>query len=459
MKNRITEILKEIKAGKCILVVGPDVHDFGEKSFFEVFCQELPLLDGHERVLENPKTFSEYVFLNEELIQIKSEPKSEKRLALLVEEFYDKQTVLDEPLRKIAQIPFPMIISLMPDNRLRRVFDEQNLPYEFSYCPLDQALPLDIQPTIEKPLIYNLLGNLDEYETVITFDAMFRLLSNILKNQLPNIVTQTLSNAKAVLFLGVHFERWHTQLLLKIIDAGGFNYTISKEGKQDVSLFVRQRLQLDLLNNNPEQFFYHLYQACKDAGILKAAPARSNIGSVFISYSHHDESIANQVAAALHLSNITVVMDQTNLAGGDKIEKFMQEIGKVDLFIPLLSASSLFRPYVIQEIYKALSISKRILAGLVDNTLLEDQIDQIKNNIFEKAMGPIGDEIGKNIKNRIPHLTTAQHQWAEFNNNFSIVVDELRKIKNIPINPLNLEPFVQDVINALNISLKNGNSN
>jgi hypothetical protein len=264
----LSDIVDDIDSGKCVLIIGPDLHDFGPKSFFETMCDDFSANGQHNGVIEDfkrkDKDASQYIFLNEELIQPKQGVSNEAKVLKMVRRFYQKQRVFDEALKKIAVMPFSLIISLMPDDRLCRIFDEQGLPYNFGYYPVEEIREeISEPPAKEKPLIYNLLGSLEDDDAVISFDSMFKFLSHILKYELPAKVSKKLGESKTFIFLGVRFERWHAQLLLKIISPKGISYNISKKHhNHDVSLFVSNRLQLDLLDKPPEDFLNRLFDEC-----------------------------------------------------------------------------------------------------------------------------------------------------------------------------------------------------
>jgi len=446
MQNYLNTILSAIQKEKCVIIIGPELLDFGNKTFFELMCQELPNLDNHQNVLDD---FSEYIFLNEELIQLKPGPQNEKKAATMIDEFYQKQTAFDEPLRKISQMPFKLIISLMPDGRLRKIFDEQNFDHRFGFYPIDKPFDQIVEdPSTQIPLIYNLLGNLDVFEAVITFDSMFRFLANILKYDLPNKVSKTLESASSFIFLGVHFERWHTQLLLKIITAAhGFNYSISKNGSsKDVSVFVSHRLQLELLDNDPVIFLNTLYNRCKELNILKKPALPQSVANVFVSYSHNDQIIALAIAKIFRSQNVKVIIDEDDMPGGQKIANFIAEIEQVGFFIPLISASSLFRPFVIKEIYDAIDRRKTILPCLLDYTLNKSNLHTQQQTFADEELKKIADEMHKNPTTEYPELTAQRYQWIEYKKICSVVVNELKSIKGRQINESDIETTVKEFV-------------
>src|SRR5258705_9686808 len=123
------DILSDIENESCVLIVGPDLIDLGGKSFFEVLCEELQKDNQYNQLIDlNPQ----YVFVHEELLQLMPSAK-ETTLLRYIERFYQKQSQYDEPFKKIAQIPFHLIISFLPDTRLKKIFEEQNLNFQYSH--------------------------------------------------------------------------------------------------------------------------------------------------------------------------------------------------------------------------------------------------------------------------------------------------------------------------------------
>ena len=104
--DQLQDIITDIKKERCVLIIGPDIVDFGERSFFETMSAEL-MAESHDRNIID--SVPQYVFVNEELLQLMPSAK-ETVVEKMMEKFYERQTAFDTPLTKIAQIPFPLII-------------------------------------------------------------------------------------------------------------------------------------------------------------------------------------------------------------------------------------------------------------------------------------------------------------------------------------------------------------
>jgi len=445
MKIETSDILDDIDNGKCVLIIGPDLHDFSPKSFFEVMCDEFFADDQSNEVMENitsgKVSSSQYVFLNEELIQPKPGARNETKVRTMMKKFYQKQHVFNEAFNKIAMIPFDLIISLMPDDRLVQVFENENLPYNFGYYPVEEIREeLTEKPNKEKPLIYNILGSFEKSDAVISFESMFNFLSNIMKNGLPLVVNRKLSDANTIIFLGVHFERWHAQLLLKIISPPkGISYNISNSRhSHDVSLFVSHRLQVDLLDQSPELFLNALYAACEERheislkgekGFLKTRKKVSAVASVFISYSHADMEIAKRLANILEKRGISVMIDENDMNGGQPIADFMENIKDVDFVIPLISESSLYKPFVFKEIMITMSRKKQMIPCCLDQKLFDNSIQKMHMDLIDNQITTVNGIIGESKDANVDHLMRERSLWTEYKQNFPVVIKKLREIK------------------------------
>lgn len=430
MDSFYQDIITDIKKGNCVLILGPDILDFHEKSFFEEMMKELMQDPLSQQLFD---TTTNYVFLNEELIQLNPRA-AETKVVKMMESFYKKQTGFDLPLTKLSQIPFQLIISMIPDDRMRNLFMEQGYDHEFSSYPIF-AVPDNVdKPTQERPLIYNLLGDLDQGESIITFDHMFSFLSGIMgKRELPHNLQESLRRAKTFLFVGVHFERWYVQLLLRIITstAKKEKYTILKnKGEQDVFMYVAQRLELGFLPQDPLHFIEELHQKCDEHGILK--PRKTTEvkakATIFISYSHKDKSDAFAIRDNLKADGFNVIIDEQDMIGGQKIEDFIKIINGVDIVIPVISENSLMSPWVSKEILITLAEpGKHLLPVYVDNALFDADFGDRATAFINKTL----DGIMENIKLRghVPteDLDLERKTWIEYKTTLSFVLNELKQ--------------------------------
>jgi TIR domain/SIR2-like domain len=444
MSNHLQDIISDIKKESCVLIVGPDIIDFGEKTFFEVMCDEFLTNDQYKDLI---CVAPQYIFVNDDLMQLQPNAR-ETTILRIMEKFYQKQKRFEEPLHKISQIPFHLIISLLPDDRLRNVFKEQNLPFSYGYYPKEEA-PVNVdKPTRENPLIYNLLGDFNEGDVIITFDHLFSFLTGIMgKREMPRSIQEALKKARTFVFLGVHFEKWYVQLLLRIITSKDRKekYTILKNENDDTCTFIAKRLELDFLSADPLNFLNDLFNECKTQNLLKTVSLRSK-AKVFISYSHEDKSIVNTIKERLCLDNIEVLMDDGSMPSGQKIEDFIQRIKEVDIVIPVLSKTSMLSPWVSKEIVTVKKLGKQLLCCYLDKAFLEndfyekairiavDNVQNINKSIIERETGKISD------------LVVERDLWIDYKENLPDVLKEIKKRKYCPVTEEGFENDLKSII-------------
>lgn len=446
--NQLQDIIADIKKESCVLIIGPDIVDFGDKSFFELMCQEFTSNSGSNEIID---TAPQYIFAHEELLQLMPTAK-ETTLLRMMEAFYQKQTAFDIPLNKISQIPFHLVISLMPDDRLQKIFANQNLDYSYGHYPREGAHAAIVKPTKEKPLIYNLLGDFNELDAIITFDHLFAFLSGIMgKRELPQAIQETLKKARTFVFLGVHFEKWYVQLLMRIITSKDKKdkYTILKHrNNHDACTFIARRLELDFLPTEPMKFLDELYIECGNHNILKTVKTKYRT-RVFISYSSIDIDVVKQIEERLNEVQIEVVRDENSGKAGQKIENFIDTIKTVDSVLLIVSENSLQSFWVGKEIVTTLQNGKHLIPCYLDKkfieeTFWEDLKIKIKNTV---------DEIVQKILIRSTDdsfdLEVKSNDWKEFYRNLPTIKNELNRGMAKSLMPDDFERNILQVIQTI----------
>ena len=125
-----------------------------------------------------------------------------------------------EVYKKIAEIPFHLIISLSPDLLLKQTFEAHNFDFSFDYYHKGKAATQISKPNKEKPLIYNILGQYSETTSlVLCFNDLFDYLSSILGiNELDANFRTELEEAQNVFFLGFKYDKWYLKLIMRLLN-------------------------------------------------------------------------------------------------------------------------------------------------------------------------------------------------------------------------------------------------
>lgn len=440
------DILSDIQNESCVLIIGPDLVDYGESSCFETLCDELQRDNQYNQLIDlNPQ----YVFVHEELLQLKPSAK-ETTVLRYFERFYQRQTQYDEPFRKISQIPFHLVVSFLPDTRLKRIFEEQGLNFQYSHYPREENPKPVEKPTKENPLIYNILGDFSEGDVIITFDHLFQYLSGIMgKRELPHLMQEAFKKARTFLFLGVHFERWYVQLILRIITTKDKKekYTILKNaGSSEVYTLIARRLELDFIPTEPIEFLNQLYEECNRKKLLKT-PIKAVAARVFISYSHVDKQTVLQIEGYLKKNNIEVIRDEDAMDGGQKIDDFISTIKNVDCVLAIVSKNSLHSAWVSKEIITTLQkANKRLLPGYLDESFLDKNFIEGAEKVVDEKIASINTKIVQRGRGNTDDLFNERKDWTEYIDNLPVILDELNRRKCISLQEADLEKNLPQVV-------------
>lgn len=424
MEEEIDRIINAIKNNKCVLVLGPEIcqlkHNILADKSPKDFDESLQIAYKYyiDNKIDKELTkyrddlleFSDYAFLKDNL-WVYNHTDKDRHLFNFAKWFFDNTMDWQEPFKEITQIPFPLIISLLPDTHLENTFDAQKQPFSVSkYSRLNKDVP-EIEHKIgnERTLIYKLLGDIKARDASFTFDHWYEFFRNLLHENpsLPDQIINTLKNADLILFVGVRIEKWYIQLLVKHLytisseDIGSFAFANIKDSKE--TYLARKRLNIIFDEEEPIEMINKIYIACSDNKLLRQASASNSTikANVFISYNHSDTVIAHRLKNDLERFGINVIIDTDNPIGF-KIPTFINEsIQQADFIVQLVSENFLTSPWVAQESKLAF-----IGAEIAKKTVLPCEIDDIlKDKSFRKrAMDRINiklEELSSEIKERL----------------------------------------------------------
>ncbi len=253
-------ILNDLEKERAVLLLGPDFLSNQGRSVAADFYAHL----GEAIDTENTHFFERDGLFVFDTALSKMDAQTE------AEAFY-KGLALDEAvLKPIAELPFPLIVSVNPDLVLPQYFSKRQINFQFDYFSTkDKATPGNItKPGAASPLIYNLCGSIEDYQSlVLDFDDMFDLLKNLLGDfGVPKVVNDHLVNATTYIFIGFEFEKWYTQLLLRYVNKNRDRFSNAKKnyatktviGDEDTRTFFQQQFNLTVYGGD-WQFLHDLH--------------------------------------------------------------------------------------------------------------------------------------------------------------------------------------------------------
>jgi len=264
-------ILNDLEKERAVLLIGPD---------FLPHQGESVAADFHAHLAEHLADTTTHFFARDGLFLFDNAV-SKMDAQTEAEIFYNKLPVDESVLTPIAELPFPLVISVNPDLTLPHFYSKRQLNFQFDYfSSKDKATPGNIsKPTAASPLIYNLCGSIEDYQSlVLDFDDMFELLKNLLGDfGVPKPVSDILVNATTYIFIGFQFDKWYTQLLLRYLNKNRDRFSNAKKNyatktvisDADTMVFFQQQFNLTIYGGD-WQFLHDLHREFAGAKKIRA---------------------------------------------------------------------------------------------------------------------------------------------------------------------------------------------
>lgn len=258
-------IVEKIKEEQCILVLGPGAYQAkGAPAVEEQLVAYLKEQkeDNIERYYEE-----DHFFLFNE---------SYKRTLTChsIKSFYG-QLEPSPLLEKIAEIPFHIILTVTPDTLLPKIFRER-YNYQFGYYKKNKDPQKISPPTKALPLIYNLFGCVENEESIVlTHNDLYDYFKSIFaRKSMPAYLSTQLRSIKNIIFLGIPFNKWYMQLLLRELEIHNpsfefIRYASNQETNKELETFCYEQFRINFSNNTINDFVNQLHDRIVKAGIVR----------------------------------------------------------------------------------------------------------------------------------------------------------------------------------------------
>ena len=263
-------ILAKIRKGRSILILGPGVYPAaGGGTLQEAFIDELDL--GRNPYVQN--------YYREDNFFLFRAGGGRAFTSARLEAFYERQEP-GELLRKIARLPFHVILNITPDRLLTRAFDAEGFRYQFDHYKKLHAPAGIQQPSQELPLLYNLLGSVDDEESLLlTHNDLYDYFKSIFsRKSMPDKLKLALRERRinTFIFLGVPFEKWYMQLLLRELEIHRgqedfIRYAANVDLDEKIRTFCTEQFTIQFVDNDSVYFVEQLYARCAADGNLRQA--------------------------------------------------------------------------------------------------------------------------------------------------------------------------------------------
>lgn len=277
-------ITHTIQKERCILLLGPDVaRTTGNHLMSEKLLERLNI-GYNSNIVDYYRRDGLFAFPS---------GVARTRICYEVEDFYKQQFNVNL-YQKLAQIPFHLMLSVSPDTYLLQVFNNQKLPVDFRYYVHTENPKETQRPTSQKPLLYNLFGKTDRYESLIlSHNDLYNFLFAILgDHKLPLELRNSLDNIDNFIFLGFRFDKWYVQILLRLLNLHLENfdrYAVGNSDSEDVLRFHKQQFNITFIQNDVEEFVEKLYAQFAESHLRTFATSNINLSTIVEKHIENDE--------------------------------------------------------------------------------------------------------------------------------------------------------------------------
>ncbi len=258
-----------IRSGKCILFLGPELYTSSEgKKLHEALLSFLKYPDNDD--------IAKY-YQGENLFLFNNKGAKTKTY-YKIKNFYAQQSFPEAQkiFEKITQIPFQFIISLTPDNKLTKAYEQLGFKSKTDFYWRNHSSTTKVKlPSKDSPLVYNLFGTTELQESmVLTHDDLYDFFDSIFgERSMPKELLHIIQKAHNLIFLGIPFQKWYLQLLLRILslhnDSEFMRYAANQTVDEKTISLCAQQFNIKFVPDNIGSFIDELFNQCTDLGILK----------------------------------------------------------------------------------------------------------------------------------------------------------------------------------------------
>lgn len=270
-------LLDNIREGKCLLVLGDEVftNETGETAHTRL----LKSLD-----LPNNQYVKRY-YKGEDFFLF-DQKQSRTLFTHQIKRFY-KQEQPGELIALLADIPFHIYMTVTPDVLLPEVFKEKNFDSQHGFYKKNTDPQPIRTPTRENPLIYNLFGCIENEESlVLSHDDLYDYFKSIFaRRSMPVELKDELRELRNIMFIGVPFDKWYLQILLREFELHNQSYAFTRFAaneilSDEVSTLCFEEFQIQFVDKKIDDFVRELHRrvaADPDIAFRKSAGPKANI--------------------------------------------------------------------------------------------------------------------------------------------------------------------------------------
>ncbi len=277
------KLLRDFRENRCILLLGPRLATVANKD------QRLPLREKLAAQLAASLHAAGIALTEKECLDL---PYVAQRYMhgdtnLLVElwdkmdDFYRTESKMASVVfEKIAALPASIFISTTPDDFIYKALQQQEKePWPLQHYNFRRPHPLEVdmnQVSAQKPLVYNLVGSLDDKESLVLTPAdQVEFIRKVLEKNppVPTDLLAQFSPFRTYLFFGFDLENWYLRLLLDGLGLSG-NAAFSPQMpdyplSNPTRAFYEEKFNFHFIDEGIETFADEILHRLKPDGVAR----------------------------------------------------------------------------------------------------------------------------------------------------------------------------------------------
>ncbi|MBL7796948.1 MAG: SIR2 family protein [Saprospiraceae bacterium] len=241
-----------------------------------------------------------------------------------IKRFY-RSEVPGEVLGLLAEIPFHIYMVLNSDLLLSQAFQDRNFAFQHGYYKKNTDPQPIRPPSAENPLLYHLFGCVENEESlVLSHDDLYDYFKSIFaRRSMPGELSDELRRVRNLLFLGVPFDKWYLQILLREFELHNEQYAFTRFAanqalSDEVCTLCMEQFQIQFIENNIQDFVRELHRrvaADPHLGLRADAGPRTDMHALVRAHLAGGETETALDALADNLEDSTWQEDVEKLSG------------------------------------------------------------------------------------------------------------------------------------------------
>lgn len=250
-------LLDTIRDEECLLILGRDAFaDAGGRSAYTRLLEALDL--PNNRYIRRYYPDEDFFLFDHKSYRT--------QFCHQIKQFYRGERPGEIP-GLLAEIPFHVYLTLTPDLLLRQAFQERDFAFQHGFYKKNTDPQPIRPPSAENPLIYHLFGCVENEESlVLSHDDLYDYFKSIFaRRSMPGELKDELREVRNLIFLGVPFDKWYMQILLREFELHNQQYAFTRFAanqslSDDVCTLCMEQFQIQFIDNNIPDFVRELHR-------------------------------------------------------------------------------------------------------------------------------------------------------------------------------------------------------